>query len=206
MMDSTDIFTIPSGSSGMYDEIIKNYWDERILILNEDVSDCVFEYICLSILRWNIEDKGLPVKNRKRGKLFISTNGGDAIIGDQILSSIITSITPVDTIGFGKCLSMGSYILAAGAKRYCFPNTIVLYHDGESGYVTSANKGRDIQKFYDELNQRETKFLVEHSNMTQEYLEEIKDREYYMFAEQAKEKGIVDAIIGVDCTLDDILN
>ena len=48
-------------------------------------------------------------------------------------------------------------------------------------------------------------FMVEHTNMTAEYLEEIKDREYYMFPDEAKEKGIVDKIIGVDCELADIL-
>ena len=37
-----------------------------------------------------------------------------------------------------------------------------------------------------------------------EYLEEIKDREYYMFPDEAKEKGIVDKIIGIDCELSDL--
>ena len=49
------------------------------------------------------------------------------------------------------------------------------------------------------------KFMIEHSNMTAEFLEEIKDREYYMFAEEAKERGIIDGIIGQDLELDDIL-
>lgn len=201
-MDELSI--IPNYEDEIYDAIVKEYLGDRMIILNNQIDDSIFEYVCLSILRWNIEDKGLPVKNRKRGKILISSNGGDAIVGDQILSSITTSITPIDTIGFGKCLSMGSYILAAGAKRYCFPNTVVLYHDGESGYVTSANKGRDIQKFYDELNSREIAFMTKHTNMTAEFLDEIKDREYYMFAEDAKEKGVVDAIIGIDCTIDDV--
>ena len=46
---------------------------------------------------------------------------------------------------------MASYILAAGHERYCFENTVVLYHDGQTGYVSSSNKGKDIQKFYDNL-------------------------------------------------------
>ena len=55
------------------------------------------------------------------------------------------------------------------------------------------------------LEQHMNDFMVEHTNMTAEYLEEIKDREYYMFPDEAKEKGIVDKIIGVDCELADIL-
>lgn len=50
-----------------------------------------------------------------------------------------------------------------------------------------------------------TKFMVENTNMDAEFLEEIKDREYYMFPEEAKEKGIVDKIIGIDCDLYTIL-
>ena len=40
--------------------------------------------------------------------------------------------------------------------------------------------------------------------MTEEYLEEIKDREMYLFAEEAKEFGIIDGIIGEDINLEDI--
>ena len=35
--------------------------------------------------------------------------------------------------------------------------------------------------------------------------EEIKDREYYMFAEEAKERGVIDGIIGQDIELDSLL-
>lgn len=126
-------------------------------------------------------------------------------MGSMILSVIKSSKTPIVTVGFAKCASMASYILAAGHEKYCFQNTIILYHDGETGYVSSSNKGRDIQRFYDKLNERMTKFMIDNTNMTSEFLEEIKDREYYMFPEEAKEHGIVEKIIGVDCELDDIL-
>ena len=126
-------------------------------------------------------------------------------MGRQILSTIKTSKTPIITVGFSKCASMASYILAAGSKRYCFPDTVVLLHDGQSGYYASSNKGKDIQKFYDALDERQKKFMIENTAMTEEFLEDIKDREYYMFSEEAKELGIVDEIIGVDCSIDEIL-
>lgn len=125
-------------------------------------------------------------------------------MGMNILSVIGCSITPIVTVGFSKCSSMAGYILAAGHERYCFPTTVVLYHDGQSGYISSGNKGKDIQKFLDKIDIFLTDFMARHTNMTSEFLEEIKDREYYMFADEAKELGIVDKIIGVDCTMDDI--
>ena len=189
----------------IYTAIVKEHLNQRKIILNEDIDDNIIENICLMIMQWNKEDKRLPRDCRKPIYIYINSDGGDVISGSQVLSSISTSTTPVITIGFAKCASMGSYILAAGHKRYCFPNTIVLYHDGQTGYVSSSNKGKDIQKFYDNLEKRMTDFMIEHSNMSAEFLEEIKDREYYMFAEEAKERGIVDGIIGQDIELDSLL-
>lgn len=50
-----------------------------------------------------------------------------------------------------------------------------------------------------------TSFLINHTKMNAEFLEDIKDREYYMFPEEAKELGIVDKIIGIDCDIDEII-
>lgn len=189
----------------VFNSVIKDNLNHRRVILNESISDDVIESIVMLIMKWNLEDKDLPVEKRKKIIIFINSDGGEVIPGSQILSSISTSKTPVVTIGLGKCASMASYILAAGHTRYCFDNTVVLYHDGQTGYVSSSNKGKDIQKFYDKLEERMTKFMTEHTNMSAEFLEEIKDREYYMFADEAKERGIVDGIIGVDIALEDIL-
>lgn len=199
-----DIFTLLEDDS-MYDRIIKENLQERKIILNDEIDDSVIENICLMILKWNKEDENIDPEKRKHIFIYINSPGGNAIAGSQILSSIASSITPVDTVGFAKCASMASYILAAGNTRYCFPNTVVLYHDGQTGYVSSSNKGKDIQKFYDNLEKRMTNFMVEHTNMTEEFLEEIKDREYYMFPDEIKERGIVDKIIGEDCDLSEIL-
>lgn len=190
---------------GLYQEIVKNHLNDRRIILNQEISDDLLESVCLMILKWNSEDKNLPISCRKRIVIYLNSDGGDVIMGSQILSVIKNSKTPIITVGFAKCASMASYILAAGNIRYCFPNTVVLYHDGQTGYVSSGNKGKDIQKFYDKLDERMTDFMVNNTNMTKEFLEEIKDREYYMFPDEAKEMGIVDKVIGIDCDLDEIL-
>ena len=190
---------------GLYQEIVKNHLNDRRIIINQDITDDLLESVCLMILKWNSEDKNLPISCRKRIVIYLNSDGGDVIMGSQILSVIKNSKTPIITVGFAKCASMASYILASGSIRYCFPNTVVLYHDGQTGYVSSGNKGKDIQKFYDKLDERMTEFMVKNTNMTSEFLEEIKDREYYMFPDEAKERGIIDKIIGIDCDLDEIL-
>lgn len=189
----------------IYTEIIKNNLNDRRIVINQEITDDLLESVVLMIMKWNAEDKYIQEDKRKKIYIYINSDGGCCVMGNNILSAIKCSRTPVITVGFAKCASMASYILAAGHERYCFPTTIVLYHDGQTGYVSSGNKGKDIQRFYDELDERMKKFMVENTGMTEEFLEEIKDREYYMFAEEAKERNIVDSIIGVDCMLDEIL-
>lgn len=179
--------------------------NERKIIINQEVSDDLLEKVCMMILRWNKDDKGLSQEKRNPICIYVNSSGGDVILSMNILDVIKNSITPVITVGFGICASMASHILASGHIRYCFNNTVVLYHDGQAGYVSSGNKGKDIQKFYDELDNRMAKFMIENTKMSAEFLEEIKDREYYIFANEAKERGIVDKIIGVDCDIDEIL-
>lgn len=189
----------------IYSEIVKNHLNDRRIIINQEITDDLLENVCLMILKWNAEDKNLPTDKRKKIFLYINSDGGDCVLGTQILSQITYSKTPIVTVGFAKWASMASYILAAGHERYCFPNTIVLYHDGQTGYISSGNKGKDIQKFYDKLDERMTKFMIEHTGMTAEFIDEIKDREYYMFAEESKDRHIVDKIIGIDCDIDEII-
>lgn len=189
----------------IYQSILKDNYKNRRFIINQDIDDDLLEYIVLSIIKINQCDKHIPKEKRNKIYIYINSNGGDVIMGSQILGIIKASITPIITVGLAKCASMASYILLAGHERYCFDNTVVLCHDGQAGYVSSGNKGKDIQKFYDKLNDRMTNFMIENTKMTGEFLEEIKDREYYMFGSEAKDLGIVDYIIGVDCSLDDIL-
>lgn len=197
-------FTIQE-KDDIYERICKENLNARKLMINCDISDELFESVIMYILLWNKEDKDLPVERRKKIFLYINSDGGEVIFGNSILDIITNSITPIVTVGFAKCASMASYILAAGHERICFPSTVILIHDGQTGYMTSGNKGKDIQKFYDSLDERALVFMIRHTKMTQEYLESIKDRETYMFALEAKEKGIIDKIVGIDCNLDYIL-
>lgn len=186
-------------------QVVEDHYDDRRLILNGLVDNDLLEKMCLSILTWNQEDKDIPYDKRKKIYIYINSSGGDVVFGNNLISVMQLSKTPIVTVGFAKCYSMANYILAAGHERYCFPHTVVLYHDGEGGYYSSGNKGKDIQKFFDKLDDINRDFMIKHTNMSKEFLDAIKDREYYMFADEAKENGIVDKIIGVDCDLDEIL-
>lgn len=199
------LFAMNAETDDIYQQVIKEYYNDRKIVFNQEIDDNLVENMVLMILQWNKADKDLPIDKRKKIYIYLNSDGGDIVAGNLALSAIKLSKTPVVTVGLAKCASMASYILAAGHERYCFPNTIVLYHDGQTGYVSSGNKGKDIQKFYDELDKYNADFMIKNTNMTAEFLEKIKDREYYMFPKEAKELGIVEKIIGVDCDIDEII-
>ena len=188
----------------IYSTIYKTNLNDRRIIINQDISDDLLETVSLMIIQWNKEDKNIPIDKRKKIYIYLNSDGGDAVMGTMILSSINSSKTPIVTVGFSKCASMACYILAAGHERYCFENTVILYHDGQTGYVSPGNKGKDIQRFYDELDKRMGLFISNKTMMDEDFIETIKDREYYMFPDEAKKLGIIDNIIGIDCELDDL--
>ena len=199
------IFTVDEEQDDIFQQILKSNYNDRRIIINQEVNDDLLEGVTLMIMKYNQDDKYLPVEKRKKIVIYINSPGGDVIMGGNILDIIKSSKTPIVTVGFAQCSSMASYILAAGHSRYCFPNTVVLLHDGQTGYVSSGNKGKDIQNFYNKLDKRQIQFMIDNTSMTKEFLEEIKDREYYVFSDEAKELGIIDKIIGIDCDLEDIL-
>lgn len=186
-------------------DIYEDFRKQRRLILDEEITESVVAGYSLMIAKWNAEDKDILPEKRKKIVIFIHSPGGDVISGFNLLDVIDSSETPIITIGMGECASMASYVLAAGHERYCYPNTVVLIHDGEQGYQTSAGKGKDIQAFFDKQSTKMRKYLATHTNMDEEYLKSVEDREVYLFGDEAKEKGIVDGLIGVDVRLTDVI-
>ena len=187
------------------EQLLRTCLSERKIVINEDIDEGLIEDVILYILKWNKEDIDIIPEKRTPIRLYINSVGGNAVIGMNLIAVMKASITPIVTVGFGTCASMAAYILTAGSERICFEHTVVLYHDGQSGYMASGNKGKDIQKFYDQLEERITSFVVESTFMDNDYLDSIKDREKYMFADEAKEHGIVDKIIGRDVDITYIL-
>lgn len=203
----SDILTsLGLGETDFYAEIIKENLDDRILVFNDDVSDCVIENYILYILKWNREDKDLPVEKRKPITIYINSPGGDAISGFNMVNVILASATPIKGIVFGMAASMGYHIFLACHERYAFKDSILLQHDGQIRISNSTSKAKDTMKFFENMEDRTKAYVLSRTNMDEEFYDAHYDQEYYMYAnEEAKRLGCVDYIIGEDCNLDDIL-
>lgn len=201
-----DALEILGGTTSLYEDTIKENLAERKIILNEDVTADVVESIILQIIKYNKEDKGLPSENRKPIRLYINSGGGEVLSGFGVVSAIEGSITPVHGICLGYAASMSYNILISCHKRFAFPNSVLLQHDGEIGVQNSSTKAKQTMKFFDEMEERTKRHVLKYTNMTQEFYDEIHDQEYWMYADtKGKELGCIDKIIGEDCTIDDIL-
>ena len=100
---------------------------------------------------------------------------------------------------------MGYHILISCHKRYTFPNSVLLQHDGEVLLQNSTSKARDTMKFFDSMEERIKKHVLENTGIDEEMYQKIYKQEYYMFPEEAKSLCCIDYIIGQDCDLTEIL-
>ena len=178
---------------------------QRKLFLNEDVSSFSVAEIVKHIMQFNAEDRFTPVEERTPILLYVTSNGGEVDSGFELIDVIQSSKTPVYTINLGYQYSMGFLIGLAGHKRFAMPTAKYLMHDGSNFVFNSGAKAQDQMRFQQRVEGRIKQYVLSRSNVTSEEYDSNLRVEWYLFADEAKEKGFVDCIIGIDCELDEII-
>lgn len=178
---------------------------QRKLFLNEDVSSFSVAEIVKHIMQFNAEDRLIPVEERTPILLYVTSNGGEVDSGFELIDVIQSSKTPVYTINLGYQYSMGFLIGLAGHKRFAMPTAKYLMHDGSNFVFNSGAKAQDQMRFQQRVEGRIKQYVLSRSNVTSEEYDSNLRVEWYLFADEAKEKGFVDYIIGVDCDIDTVI-
>lgn len=200
-----DFEGIMAESGLVMDMLHLNDLKQRKLYLNEGIDkDSVMEII-QHIIRYNVEDKGKDVEKRKPILLYVTSNGGSVDAGYELIDMITASKTPVHTVNLGFQYSMGFLIGIAGHKRFAMPNAKFLHHDGYNAAYDSGSKVQDRIKFDARVDDRTKEYVLSRSNITPDEYDANLRVEWYMFADEAKQKGFVDYIIGEDCDMDAII-
>ena len=176
----------------------------RRIFITEEIDDSSIQQPCEWIMRYNLEDNGVPKEERKPILLYIDTCGGAVDAGLKLIDTILLSETEVRVICAQRCYSMGFYIFLAGHKRYASKHASFLLHDGTTFTYDSASKARDRMEFERKLEDRIRDYVLERSNITGEEYDSNMRKEWYMFSDEAKERGVVDFIIGEDCTIEEV--
>lgn len=178
---------------------------ERKLFLNRDINQASVASVAHSILQFNRDDKYIPPEKRTPILLYLVSNGGEVDSGFELIDIIQNSKTPVYTINLGYWYSMGFLIGIAGHKRYATANSKILMHDGSYFVYNSGAKAQDQMKFQRKVEERVKKYILSRSNIAEEEYDSKYSSEWYLYADEAKEKGFIDYIVGEDCDIDEIV-
>lgn len=185
--------------------IIEDNLDRRIY-LNTEINDSTVDVIVYQIMRCNRIDKNIPVEERKPIRLYINSPGGSIIEGFSLIDCIRLSKTPVYTINLGMCFSMALLIFMAGHKRYSFPHSEFLLHDGQSADANSTAKVKDYLDFsINQIEKMTREYVIAQSAISGDNFDNNYRREWYFLPKEGKEIGIVDYIVGEDCDIDEVL-
>jgi ATP-dependent Clp protease, protease subunit len=174
-------------SFDIYSRLLK----ERVVFLVGPVDDYVANVVVAQLLFLEAEN---PEKDIS---LYINSPGGVVTAGLAIYDTMRFIKPDVSTICVGQACSMGSFLLAAGAKgkRYMLPNSRVMIHQpsgGAQGQATDiAIQAKEILYLRSKLNAE----LAANTGQTIEKIEQDVERDFFMAAEEAKAYGIVDALL-----------
>ena len=191
--------------SPIWDETLRDFINDRVLVFNDSIDDNVIEDIIMYIIKWNKEDKDLPIEKRKKIRLYISSPGGNTFNGNILSNVILQSKTPVIGIALDLCASAAYYAFLACDERIAFQETSFLQHEGEISIENSRSKAKQTAEFFDSMEDKAKQFILSRTNITSELYDQVYDNEFWMDAEKAKELGVIHKIIGQDCDLDYIL-
>lgn len=178
---------------------------QRKFYLNTDISQLTVADIIRHIMQINKEDAGIPSEERTPIILYLASDGGEVDSGFELIDVIMASQTPVYTVNMGYQYSMGFLIGLAGHKRFAVPHAKFLMHDGNEWTFGTSQKVQDRIKFSARVEERVKAYVMSRSNLTSEEYDSKLRVEWYMFADEAKEKGFTDFIIGTDCDLNAII-
>ena len=172
----------------IYSRLLK----DNIIFLGTPIDDSVANLVTAQMLFLEAENPERDIS------LYINSPGGSISAGMAIYDTMQFIRPDVTTICVGQAASMGALLLAAGAvgKRFALPNSRILIHQpsmtGLAGQATDIDiHAREILRLRESMN----KILARHTRQAQERIERDVERDYIMTAEQAKEYGIVDAVI-----------
>lgn len=174
-------------SYDIYSRLLK----DRIIILADEVNKVTANLVVAQLLFLEAEDPDKDIM------LYINSPGGVITDGMAIYDTMQYIKCDVSTICMGMAASMGSFLLAGGAKgkRFALPSAEVMIHQplgGAQGQATDiAIQAEHIIKIKNRMNE----MLAQNTGQPLEKIKNDVERDYFMTAEEAKAYGIIDGVI-----------
>jgi ATP-dependent Clp protease protease subunit len=173
-------------------DLFSRLLQDRIVFLGAPIDDDVANVVIAQLLFLESEDPDKDVM------MYVNSPGGEVTAGLAIYDTMQALRCPVATFCVGQAASMGSLLLAAGAKgkRNALPNARVMIHQPLAGMPRApasdvAIHAREILKARETLNA----IYARHTGQPAEKIQRDTERDNFMSAEEAKNYGLIDAVL-----------
>ncbi len=174
-------------SYDIYSRLLK----DRIIFLGEEVTDVSASVVVAQLLFLEAEDPDKDIQ------LYINSPGGSVTAGLAIYDTMQYIKCDVATICIGMAASMGSFLLAGGAKgkRMALPNSEILIHQPLGGAQGQATEIEIAAKHIASTKEKLNTILAERTGQSIEKIYADTDRDNWMSAEEALAYGLIDKVI-----------
>jgi len=171
----------------IYSRLLK----DRVIFIVGGIEDTVANLVVAQLLFLESENPDKDIH------LYINSPGGVVTSGLSIYDTMQFIKPDVSTICVGQAASMGSLLLAGGAKgkRYCLPHSRIMIHQPSGGFQGQASDidihAREVLKLKERLNE----ILAKHTGQSVEKVGHDSDRDNFMDAKMAVEYGLIDTVL-----------
>lgn len=198
-MDANSSYYIPyviekTGRGERTYDIYSRLLEDRIVFIGTEINDIVANSVIAQMLFLAKENKNQDIN------VYINSPGGSVTAGLAVYDTMQFIDCDVATWCLGQASSMGALLLAAGkkGKRYALPHSRIMIHQPWGGVQGTAQditiQADELLRMKDYLN----RILAKHSNQDVKQIEKDSDRDYFMSANEAKDYGLVDEVLGGD--------
>jgi ATP-dependent Clp protease protease subunit len=171
----------------IYSRLLK----ERVIFIVGPIDDYMANVVVAQLLFLESENAEKDIC------LYINSPGGVVTSGLSIYDTMQFIKPDVSTICIGQAASMGSLLLASGAKgkRFSLPHSRVMIHQPSGGFQGQVS---DIEIHANEvikLKRKLNEIMSKHTGQPIEQVEKDSDRDNFMDPQAALEYGIIDSIL-----------
>ena len=171
----------------IYSRLLK----ERVVFVVGPINDNVASLVTAQLLFLESENP------KKDISLYINSPGGLVTSGLGIYDTMQYIKPDVTTLCIGQAASMGSFLLAAGAKgkRFSLPNSRIMVHQPSAGYQGQATDIEIHAKEVLSLKKRLNEIYSKHTSKSVDEIKSALERDNFMTPDAAKSFGLIDKVV-----------